>query len=66
MMDSIGFPVEHGEIVAIMKDHSKTKFEVKLDYPDYPVKVIRFDFDEGDRVSTRNWLYERFLLIIKF
>ena len=60
MMRDAGFSVEHGEIVALMKDHSKTKGEFKPGYPDYPVKVIRFNFTEKDFAEIEQWLIQRF------
>ncbi|HQE50447.1 MAG TPA: PD-(D/E)XK nuclease family protein, partial [Fervidobacterium sp.] len=33
MLQSIGFPVEKAEIIALMKDHSKAQAKRKADYP---------------------------------
>lgn len=48
IMNYSGFPVKHGQIVAMMKDHSKRDAKIKPDYPTLPVKVIRFDFSKVD------------------
>jgi len=63
MMRKSGFDVEHGEIVALMKDHSKTKSENKTDYPDFPVKVLQFDFKKEDFIEIENWLIAQFYFI---
>jgi hypothetical protein len=60
MMQQIGFEVKSGEIVAIMKDHSKRDAKIKADYPKLPVKVIEFDFTEQDFIDIENWLNYRF------
>ncbi len=60
MMRKIGFPVECAEVVAMMKDHSKTKAKREAEYPGLPVEVIRFDFTDGDFGEIEGWLMERF------
>jgi hypothetical protein len=65
MMKSIGFPVERGEIVAMLKDHSKRDAKFKEDYPKFPVKKITFEFTEQDFDETEQWLIERFMEIQK-
>lgn len=65
MMHHTGFPVEHGEIVALMKDHSKTKADNKADYPEFPVKRIRFDFTDKDFSEIEQWLIDKFIEIQK-
>jgi hypothetical protein len=63
MMQSIGFPVERGEIVAMLKDHSKRDAKYKADYPQLPVKKVCFDFTEQDFIDIENWLISQFYLI---
>lgn len=60
MMRQIGFEVNSGEIVAIMKDHSKRDAKYKADYPKLPVKVIKFDFTLEDFVEIEQWLKNKF------
>lgn len=55
-----GYEVEHGEIIAIMKDHSKTQAMYKADYPELPVKRIIFDFTEDDFEFIETWLEAKF------
>lgn len=57
MLRDAGFPVKRGEIIALMKDHSKRDAKYKADYPKYPVEKISFtftdkDFDEIERFIT--------------
>ena len=60
MMRSIGFPAERGEVVAMMKDHSKRDAKYKANYPQLPVKKITFDFTEQDFKDIEIWLNEKF------
>lgn len=56
MLRKIGFEVDSGEIVAIMKDHSKRDAKVKADYPKLPVQVVKFNFTESDFNTIEIWL----------
>ena len=60
MMRQIGFDVNSGEIVAIMKDHSKRDAKYKADYPKLPVQVIKFDFTPEDFAEIESWLIDKF------
>lgn len=60
MMRQIGFEVNSGEIVAIMKDHSKRDAKYKADYPKLPVQVIKFEFTLEDFVEIESWLIDKF------
>ena len=60
MMHTIGFDVRNGEIVALLKDHSKRDAKVKADYPQLPVKRIVFSFNEKDFAEIEAWLISRF------
>jgi hypothetical protein len=59
MLEKIGFQVQHGEIIALMKDHSKSKAKYDKDYPQYPVKRIKFQLWEEDYKEHDIWLTER-------
>jgi hypothetical protein len=54
-----GFEADHGETVAIMRDHSKRDAKYKQDYPEYPVKRILFNFKAVDFEFIENWLKEK-------
>jgi len=63
MLRNIGFPVSRGEIVAIMKDHSKRDAKNKADYPKHPVKKFTFYFLAEDFEEERTWLEDRIALL---
>jgi hypothetical protein len=65
MLQSIGFPVEKAEIIALMKDHSKSQAKIKADYPKQPVRKITFTFTEKDFAEIESWLHQRFEEITK-
>jgi len=65
MLQSIGFPVEKAEIIALMKDHSKSQAKIKADYPKQPVQKITFTFTEKDFEEIESWLHQRFEEIAK-
>ena len=54
-----GHDPKGGEIVAILRDHSKTKAEFGQ-HPPHPVMVKRFDFTPGDIDGAGEWLRKRF------
>lgn len=60
MMRSIGFKVNTSEVIAMMKDHSKSQAKRKADYPELPVKKITFEFTEQDFLDIEKWLKEKF------
>jgi len=64
MLRKIGFDAHRGEIVAILKDHSKTKAKVG-DHPPLPVYRISWDFTDEDIEAMGKWLVERFKFIEK-
>ncbi len=65
MLQSIGFPVEKAEIIALMKDHSKAQAKRKADYPKQPARKITFTFSGQDFKEIENWLHLRFEQISK-
>ena len=60
MLQSIGFPVKKAEIIALMKDHTKSQAKRKADYPKQPVRKITFHFSDEDFAEIQNWLHQRF------
>lgn len=62
----MGFEVEKGQIVAVMKDHNKTKAKIDSSYPDYPVKVIEFVFNEEDFIEIEKFIKDKFKEIAKY
>lgn len=63
MLRRIGFNARRGEIVAMLKDHSKRDAKHKPDYPQVPVEVIHFDFKDSDFIECEEWLSRRFMEI---
>lgn len=47
----MGFDARRGEIVALLKDHSKTKAQREANYPPYPVYRIGWDFAPEELAS---------------
>ncbi len=62
----MGFEVEKGQIVGIIKDHSKTKAKVDASYPQYPVCRKTFNFTEQDFVEIEQFIKEKFQEIAKY
>ena len=60
MLRKIGFDCENGQIVMILKDHSKTKAKLDPTYPKYPVYVKKFNFTDEDFANIENFINERF------
>ena len=60
MLKTKGYDVKQGEIIALMKDHSKAQAKRKKDYPKLPVKKLTFEFTEQDFLDIEEWLKEKF------
>ena len=63
MLRHIGFEVEKGEVIAILKDHSKAQAKYKKDYPELPVKKITFEFTEDDFKTIDIFIKDKFEVI---
>ncbi len=62
----MGFEVEKGQIVAIIKDHSKTKAKVDSSYPQYPVYKKVFNFSEQEFKEIEEFIKDKFTQIEKY
>lgn len=60
MLCECGFPVERGEVIAFLKDHSKRDAKTKSSYPKLPVRRVRFKFTDQDFENIKGWIYEKF------
>lgn len=60
MLRQIGFDANRGEIVAMLKDHSKTKALQGGNYPQHPVYRIGWDFTDDDFKEIEEWIKQRF------
>lgn len=66
LLQRAGFGVRRGEIVAIMKDHSKNKAKYEPDYPKLPVKKITFEWDFTDFDRIRDFIENKFAQIDRY
>lgn len=65
LLEKNGIKARKGEIIAMMKDHSKRDAKIKDGYPPLPVKRIMFDItDEDIRLYEMN-IHEKIERIIK-
>lgn len=62
----MGFEVNKGQIVAIIKDHSKTKAKVDNNYPQFPVYKKVFNFEKQDFEEIETYIKEKFTEIAKY
>ena len=62
----MGFEVEKGQIVAVIKDHSKTKAKVDSSYPQYPVYRKIFNFSNKDFEDIEKFIKIKFKEIAKY
>lgn len=63
MLRQLGFDAHTGEIVAMLKDHSKSKAKFDKGYPQRPVVVKRWEFTDVELDEIGAWLEARFLEI---
>lgn len=63
MLRKIGFDARRGEVVVILKDHSKTKAKVQSDYPMTPIYKIGWNFSDKEFEEIETEIMERFELI---
>lgn len=59
----IGFEANSGEIVAFLKDHSKSKAKYDSSYPQQPIYIKHFDFTEDDFNGIEAFIIDRFEII---
>lgn len=60
MLRSIGFECDKGEIVMILKDHSKTKAKFDSNYPQFPVYIKSFNFSDKDIEEIEKYITDKF------
>lgn len=63
MLNKIGFKANRGEIVALLKDHSKSKARFDASYPQHPVVTVSWDFTDEELAEVELWIYSRFAQI---
>lgn len=62
MLRKIGFDAKRGEVVAFLRDHSKSKAKVGKN-PPLPVFQIGWDYTDKAAVEVEEWIVERFKVI---
>lgn len=62
MLRKIGFDARRGQIVAMLKDHSKTKAKLG-EHPEHPVYQIAWDFGEKDLDEIEQFILGKFAQI---
>lgn len=60
LLRKIGFNARRGEIVGMLKDHSKTKAKTDQTYPQHPVQRIGWNFTDKDLEEFERWLKAKF------
>lgn len=60
LLRKIGFNARRGEIVGMLKDHSKTKAKTDHTYPQHPVQRIGWNFTDKDLEGFESWLKAKF------
>lgn len=64
LLRQIGFKnARHGQIVATLKDHSKTKAKFDAGYPQFPVYTIGWDFTDDDLAVADAFITAKFKAI---
>lgn len=63
LVKKLGFEIDSGEIVAFLKDFSKTKAKVDSTYPQLPVFTIDFNFKDKDYKEIEQFIINKFLEI---
>lgn len=60
ILHRMGFKANRGRIVALLKDHSKTKANREAGYPPYPVYTVDFQFTEDELEGFGEWARRKF------
>lgn len=60
MLRKMGFDARKGQIVAMLKDHSKSKAKFDASYPKHPVYTISWEFTDKEFEELESWLVQRF------
>lgn len=59
LLRKAGFPVIGAQIVAFIKDHSKSKAQFDASHPDAPVQTVTFTFADTDFANIEEFIHER-------
>ena len=57
----MGFDIDKAEAIAFIKDHNKTKAKVDASYPQLPIWIEKFKFDEREFETIKEFIYNKFI-----
>ncbi|PWL55163.1 MAG: hypothetical protein DBY38_02510 [Clostridium cadaveris] len=60
MLKKIGFECNKGEIIATLKDHSKSKAKFDGNYPQFPIHKVSFNFIDEDFKEIERFIKNKF------
>lgn len=60
ILRQMGFNASRGQIVALLKDHSKAKARFDRDYPQHPVVTVEWNFTEDEIAAAGEWVKSKF------
>ena len=63
LLQQLGFEAWNGEIVALLKDHSKSKVGTKAGYPEHPVHTVSWQFTNKDMAEIEKAIKAKFELL---
>lgn len=63
LLQQLGFDAWNGEIVALLKDHSKSKVGTKSGYPEHPVFRIGWQFSNKDLIEVERQIKSKFSML---
>jgi hypothetical protein len=66
LFKQLGFEINKGEIVALLRDWQKSKAKFDKDYPQFQVQKIQFKFTEKDFEFIEDFIKERFIELKKY
>ena len=66
LFKQLGFEINKGEIIALLRDWQKTKAKFDKDYPQFQVQKIQFKFTKKDFEFIENFIKERFIELKKY
>lgn len=57
----MGFDIDKSEAIAFIKDHNKTKSKIDSSYPNLPIWVEKFKFNEKEFDEIKKFIYNKFI-----
>ena len=66
LFKKLGFEINKGEIIALLRDWQKSKAKYDSSYPQFQVQRLTFEFSNDDFEYIENFIKERFLELKKY